>query len=166
MTAAQLGLFADTRLVDGLTCIRDAVPQAMEIVIHLADWHLRAERGNGYSNGDWLYSVRREGLYYEPARGFGEHRPAHLIPWDELTGLLGDDPRRPYLIAWSQSLTAVDAWYDRARPHELWPKPWMWHRSYIDHDHERDGWDQRIAAWRTLYAILDDAIARLDGAAV
>lgn len=30
--------------------------------------------------------------------------------------------------------------------------------SYIDHDHDRAGWAQRLQAWRCTYDILNDAI--------
>lgn len=184
MTAAQLDLFggldADTaRKVDALTCIRDAIPQAMEMVIHLAYWWPHDRRNIG-AGGGWADSIRRDGLHFERAddwwgrayaRGepFGWNRtPAHLLTWPELADLTGDDPRRPGLITWSQSLTAIDAWKDRMRPYELWPESASCNPSYIKGDHERPGWGQRIAAWRGLYALLDDAIARLDpaGAAV
>lgn len=165
MTAAQLDLFGDldadtARRVDALICIRDEIPQAMEIVIHLADWRIREDRSPGRP-GNWLYTIRRDGI---DARRCGTTLWQH-ISWAELADLVGDDPRRPGLIAWSQSLTAADAWKDRLRPHELWPEPEKWHPSCFELDHQRDGWEQRIAAWRDLYALLDDAIARLEGAA-
>lgn len=165
MTALQLDLFAsdtDTRrLVDGLTCLRDAVPDAMYVLIHLTDWRPTENRGNRYSDGGWLYAIRRDGLRFEHALGWDDRRPAHRISWAELAEQLGDDPRRAELIAWSESLTEP-AWKERMRPHELWPNPGSWHPSYITTDHEHPGWPRRIAAWRTLQAILTDAITRLD----
>jgi hypothetical protein len=164
--AVQLNLFAPAartrRLVDGLTCLRDSMPSAMYVVIHLADWRPREERGPGFS-GDWAYAIRRDGLRIEHAndwRGW-DHTPAHRITWAELAEQLAGDPRRAELIAWSASLPEP-AWQDLARPHELWPEPEKWHPHYIEGDHERPGWDQRLTAWRTLQAILSDAMARLD----
>ena len=173
MTAAlQLDLFAPNaetrRLVDGLTCIRDAVGEAMHVLIHLAYWLPEDHRGIS-ACGEWAYSIRRKGFHYEHesdwwlgayTRGepWGWDRtPAHHMTWAEIVELIGDDPRRAQLIAWSESLTEP-AWQERLRPHELWPNPGNWHPDYIRLDHERPGWDQRITAWRTLQAILTDAM--------
>jgi hypothetical protein len=175
MTAGQLDLFGQgteaRRLVDGLTCLRDAVPDAMYVVIHLGYWLPRDERNIGAS-GDWAYSIRRDGLHFEHendwwrgawSRGerYGWSRtPVHRITWAELAEEIGGDPRRADLVAWSGSLTEP-AWKERGRPHELWPDPGQWHPDYITHDHQHPGWDRRIAAWRTLQTILTDAITRL-----
>lgn len=175
----QLDLFAPAdvpadarRLVDGLTCLRDAVPEAMDVVLLLEYGRPIDERSIGAS-GEWAYSIRREGMRYEHKRTWWDEprsqgkphgwsrTPAHRITWAELADLLGGDPRRAELIAWADSLGEL-AWKERTRPHELWPNPGHWHPSYIKHDHEHPGWDRRIAAWRTLQAILTDAIARLD----
>ena len=161
-TTLQLNLFApdaDTRrLVDGLTCLRDSMPSAMYVVVHLADWRIREERGAGCS-GDWAYAIRRDGLRIERTndwRGW-DHAPAHRITWAKLAEHLGGDPRRAELIAWSESL-AEPAWQEMARPHELWPEPEKWHPHYIEGDHKHPGWRRRLAAWTTLQAILTDAM--------
>jgi hypothetical protein len=179
MTAVQLDMFRSDpetcRRVDGLTCLRDAVPDAMYMVIHLADWRPREERSIGAS-GEWAYGIRRDGLRYEHehdwwrgARSRGEpygwdRTPVHRVSWAELAEQIGDDPRRAQIRAWAQSLTGP-AWQELARPHELWPNPGQWHPDHIRIDHERSGWDQRYAAWCALRAVLTDAIARLDPAA-
>lgn len=171
----QLDLFAPSaetqRLVDGLTCLRDSVPDAMYVVLHLDYW-LRDDTRRVGASGDWAYSVRREGFRYEHeaewwsgARARGERygwdrMPAQRIAWPELAEQLAGDPRRGELIAWSAALTEP-AWQERYRPHELWPEPEKWHPHYIEDDHEHPGWDQRITAWRTLQTILTDAITRL-----
>lgn len=176
MTAIQLDLFGqDTearRLIDGLTCLRDAEPDAMYVVVHLAYW-LRDDVRRIGASGDWAYSIRRDGLRFEHeddwwrgawSRGerYGWNRtPAHRITWAELAEQIGDDPRRAELITWAQSL-AQPAWSQMARPHELWPNPGQWHPDYITGDHQHPGWDQRHTAWCTLRTILTDAITRLD----
>lgn len=180
MSATQLGLFAPAadiqRSIDALTCLREAMPEALEIVVHLAYWRPVDNREVG-ACGDWAYSLRQKGLCFERvddwwngARSRGEtwgwdRTPAGLVTWTELAEHVGGDSRRPGLVAWSRSLTVPDAWRDRARPHELWPNPGQWNPGYITSDHARPGWDQRIAAWRTLFAILDDAIDRLTAGA-
>lgn len=168
MTALQLGLFnpaldAETRrLIDGLTCLRDVVPTALECVVHLADWHPVQEGGFSLS-GDWTWTIRRKGLRFERRADWsGQSSKMRVVTWAELATHLGDDPRRPGLITWAESLTAPDRWKDLMRPHELWPQPGDWHPSYITGDHERPGWAERIAAWRTFGAICTDAIAELD----
>lgn len=162
----QLDLFAPAtetrRLVDGLTCLRDAVPEALETVIHLADWRPIEAHGIAWSS-EWAYTIRRAGLRYERRRDWdGGTARLRCITWPELGDLVADDPRRPGLIAWAESLTAPDSWKDLHRPFELWPHPDRWHPGYIEGDHQRPGWLQRIAAWRNLLAILTDAITRLD----
>jgi hypothetical protein len=164
-TAVQLDLFASDpetrRLVDGLTCLRDVVPEALEVIVHLADWHPVEQGGFGLS-GDWAYTIRRKGLRYERRSDWcGQPSRMRCITWPELAAQLGSDPRRAGLIAWSEALTEP-AWKERIRPHELWPNPGEWHPDYIRHDHERPGWPQRIAAWRTLQQICTDAIAGLE----
>ncbi|MEU4825085.1 hypothetical protein AB0H37_24705 [Actinomadura sp. NPDC023710] len=52
------------RQIDGLTCLRDSVPDAMHILLHLCYWRGHDDRGIGAS-GDWAYSIRRNGLHYE-----------------------------------------------------------------------------------------------------
>lgn len=174
MTAVQLDLFrpaTDTRrLVEGLTCLRDAVPEAMYVLLHLEYWLPRDERGVGASGG-WAYAIRRNGLHFEHtddwwrgARSRGEQwgwnrQPARHLTWVELAEQLGDDPRRADLAAWSRSLTEP-AWKQRARPYEMWPEPETWHPDYLAGDRARSGWPARVEAWLTLQAILTDAIVR------
>lgn len=170
----QLDLFGEVeashtrRLVAALTCLRDVVPDAMYVVVLLAQWKRTEDRSIGAS-GDWAYSIRNTGLRYERAgdwwagaRERGEtwgwsRTPAGLVTWPELAELIGHDPRRPAVVDWFNGLTAPDRWRDIYRPFELWPKPETWHPDYIAGDHERPGWDARSAAWRELQAILTDA---------
>jgi hypothetical protein len=167
VTALQLDLFAaDTgtrRLVDGLTALRDVVPEALEAVVNLGD-RGPDDRQVGRS-GAWWYAARRDGLHFagldEQLRGRGW--PSTLprrITWAELAEQLADDPRRAELLSWAQSLPMPN-WRELIRPFELWPDPDSWHPDYITGDHERPGWDERITAWTTLQAILTDAITRL-----
>lgn len=161
------------RLTNALICLRDAVPDALQVVVHLSMW--RDQRGIGKS-GEWAYCVRQNHFRYEAVsdwwngaldRGepFGWSRtPAHRVTWAELQTLVGDDPRRVGLIEWEQSLTVVDPWWDLTRPHELWPDPEGWHPSYIESDHRRPGWSARLKAWQDLQALLNDAITRIERA--
>lgn len=170
MTAAvavQLDLFGTDdrtrRLVDGLTCLRDVVPEALEVVVHLADWHPNDKSGVSRC-GPWWYTIRRDGLHFEglnenPRRRTWPNTLTHRVTWREFAEHLADDPRRPPIRRWARSLPEPN-WKELIRPYELWPGPWR--PDYITGDHERPGWDQRITAWRTVQAILTDAITRLD----
>ncbi|MFE9099775.1 hypothetical protein [Actinomadura geliboluensis] len=178
MTAAvQLDLLGlapqPQRLVDGLTCLRDVVPEALEAVVYLREWQTHtlavASRSLDCTSGAWWYKTSRTGLHFERV---GERDRstwplgralAHLITWSELADLVGDDPRRADLCAWSESLTEP-AWDQRIRPHELWPAPDCWHPSYIEHDHEHPGWTERLAAWTALREMCSDAITALEAA--
>lgn len=150
------------RLADGLTCLRDVVPEAMNVVLHLTDWHRTEEGGYGLS-GDWAYTVRRRGLRFERRHSGWDGRASRMrvVTWSELAGLFGDDPRRAAIVAWSQALVEP-AWQQRMRPHELWPDPGSWHPSYIENDRADPGWPERIAAWTALQAMCTDAITRLE----
>lgn len=163
----QLDLFGEVeathtrRLVEALICLRDAVPDAMYVVVHLAPWWKREDRGPRAS-GDWAYSIRNTGFRLErrdewSAGGGWSRTPVHSVTWAELAELVGNDPRRAAIVDWFGGLTEPDRWRDIDRPHELWPNPETWHPDYIEGDHERPGWDERLAAWRQLQAILTDA---------
>ncbi|NEA22656.1 hypothetical protein [Actinomadura bangladeshensis] len=151
------------RLADGLICLRDAVPEAMSVVLHLADWNPTEDGGYGMS-GDWAYTIRRRGLRFERRHDSGWSGRAsrmRCLTWAELTDILGSDPRRAEIVAWSDALVEP-AWQQRMRPHELWPDPGSWHPSYIENDHKHPGWPERIAAWTALQAMCTDAITRLE----
>lgn len=164
MTTVQLDLFGpDTetlRLVDGLRCLRDVVPEAMDVLIHLAPWQ-RVEHRELSLCGEWIYTLRLDGLRYERRDEWRGKSQMRRITWTELAEQLADDPRRPQILAWARTLPMPN-WKELIRPFELWPDSGSWHPSYITGDHERPGWDHRIAAWRALQAICTDAIARLD----
>jgi hypothetical protein len=170
MTLEQLDLFGATidarRLVDGLTCLRDVMPQAMEAAVHLANWRPYDDRSVGRSD-TWWYAIRPDGLHFEALtetcpRSSWPTKLARRVTWGEIAELVGDDPRRTGLTAWAESLTIPDAWRDLIRPFELWPHPEDWHPGHIAGDHRRPGWPERITAWRDLLEILTDAITRLD----
>lgn len=175
----QLDLFGEIetaetrRYVDALTCLRDAVPEALQAVVELSWWRERDKR-NPAAAGEWAYIVCRAGLRHEreddwwrgaQLRGeqFGWNRtPADLTTWDELAGLVGDDPRRGAVVAWAESLTEP-RWRDLTRPKQLWPQPEQWHPDHIANELKRPGWAERFDAWRTTLRILDDAITALAG---
>lgn len=166
MTAVQLDLFgevltAETGLrVDAMTCLRDAVPGALRTVLGDLVFH-RGEVAAGMS-GAWAYAVRQDGFYFEGVDTWGGWyaRPRYMITWAELDALVGADPRLAEVEAWAAQQREPGLWRNLSRPYELWPDPDDWHPSYITGDHERPGWDERIAAWRTVLTILDDAISR------
>lgn len=143
---------------EALICLRDVVPDALRVVVELSWWKEQDERNPGKS-GDWAYLVCRTGFYFERTDTWGgwESRPRNLLTWEGLKRLVGNDPRRPGVVAWARSLTAIDRWKDIYRPFELWPQPEGWHPSYLEHDRERAGYEQRMQAWGTLQAILTEA---------
>ncbi|WP_141576068.1 hypothetical protein [Actinomadura sp. WMMA1423] len=175
---APVGLFDPgpdvRRQVDALTCLRDSVPEAMNVVVHLDDWRDREDRGIGAS-GDWAYSLRRDGFHYEHtdewwkgARSRGERygwdrTPAHLVTWDELRAHLGDHPARASVLAWVAALP-TPSWNEMTRPYELWPNPGEWHPGYITRDRERPTWPERSAAWTALQTMCTEAIVALESA--
>lgn len=160
------------RQIGGLTCLRDSVPEAMNVVVHLGDWRDREDRGVGAS-GDWAYSIRRDGLHCERteewwtgARRRGERygwdrTPSDLVTWDELRALLGGHPARADVLAWAAALP-TPSWNEMTRPYELWPNPHEWNPGYITLDHERATWPERIAAWTAVQAMFTDAITVLE----
>ncbi len=156
---------ANQQTVDALTCIRDVMPEALEIVWRLEYWKLRDEKGSRAS-GPWAYQTTIAGVRFQsrvekPAAGFWETWPANLVTWDQLRTLIGNDPRRAEISAWAESLTTPDRWKDWYRPYELWHEADGWHPSYIENDHARAGWAERLHAWQTTQQILTDAIKAL-----
>lgn len=153
---------------DALLCLRDAVPEALQVVVDLEYWRPTDTR-DPRAGGDWAYCVCRAGLRFEAAadwwsaaRSRGEtwgwsRTPAHLVTWAELTELIGQDPRRSEVAAWVDSLP-VPRWRLLLRPHELWPNPDQWHVSYLCRDHIDDRWPGRRRAWQLVLDLLTDAI--------
>ncbi|WP_027946575.1 hypothetical protein [Amycolatopsis taiwanensis] len=154
--------------VDVLTCLRDAMPDALQIIVELRRWQ-REDTHAPHANGDWAYCVSHAGLRYEAAsewwagaRERGEtwgwsRTPANLITWDELAALVGDDPRRAEITAWVETLPEP-RWRKLMRPHELWPQPKGWHIGYFCRDHVDTHWTGRRRAWRLVLDLLTDAI--------
>lgn len=175
----QLDLFGDIvsaeqrRHIDALTCLRDSVPEALEVVATLRygrDTDTRAPR----ASGAWAYCVCRAGLRFEAAADWwlGAHdrgetwgwdrTPAHLVTWDELTELIGQDPRRAEVSAWAESLP-FPRWRMLTRPHELWPEAERWNTRYFCDDHVHKQWTGRRQAWQLVLDMLGDAIGRGHG---
>ncbi|GAA2238788.1 hypothetical protein GCM10010401_08840 [Rarobacter faecitabidus] len=150
-------------------CLRDSIPEALELVLYLENRSGRDSRAPR-SSGNWAYAVGDAGLRHEswehwarPTDGgkSGWNRtPKNLTTWAQLRDVLGDDPRRNDLTEWADSLPEPK-WKDLYRPHELWPHPETWHPSYIEGDRSRPGWAQRITAWRTCQVMLSDAMEAL-----
>lgn len=170
--AAQLDLFglsAEQQFrVDALTCLRDAVPQALEVVAVLRRQEPSDSR-SPHASGSWAYCVSRAGFRFETRREWGreahargdkygwDRTPANLIAWSELAVLIGHDPRRAEISAWIESLP-LPRWRTLMRPHELWPDPDSWHIGYFCHDHVDKHWTARRHAWRLVLDLLNDAI--------
>lgn len=173
MTVDQLELFGAgvatstrPRQVDALTCLRDAVPEALQVVVELRNWHTDSRAR--CRSGDWAYCVSDAGLRFEhvtdqhvDTEGWNP-TPAHLLPWGELTALIGDDPRRTDITAWVESLPEP-RWRQLHRPHELWPDPGDWHTGYLCRDHLDPHWPGRRHAWQLVLDLLTDAIRDTTG---
>ncbi len=157
----------EARLADAFRCLKEVVPEALEIVVRLAPWRAVSHR-RPRSSGCWAYTVCHDGIRYEHvdewwtnarARGesFGWDRtPAKLVTWEELRTHLQDAPARAKVCAWAEGLPASES-SQLSRPYELWPGPANWHPSYVQSDRQRPGWEQRMAAWQLVMAILTAA---------
>lgn len=166
-TAYQLDLFgalppALQRQRDTLVCLRDAMPHTLEIVANLDRAQPIDNRSTGYGGG-WAYSTVTTGLRVEPAQGWFSRQPKHLVPWTELAGLIGNDPRRTEIAAWANSLP-LPRWKLLIRPYELWPNPHRWHPGYLCRDHLHTQWPTRRRTWQLVIDLLNDALARVDTA--
>lgn len=180
----QLDLFGDVvaaerqdqavdlqRQIDGLTCLRDVVPQALQIVAELSCIR-RGDSRSPSAAGAWAWCVARAGLRFEPAAewwtGARERRepwgwartPACLLTWNELTALLGTDPRRAAIAIWAR-LLPEPRWQLLVRPHELGPDPDSWSLSYLCGDHLHPQWTARRTAWKLVLDLLTDTITTL-----
>lgn len=169
------------RIRGGLHALRDDIPDAMHVLVHLQPWRAREDRSIGLSGLDdgsprTAYSIRNAGLYYEDGATWGGwgSRPANLVTWDELRALLADDPRRAALTAWYDAVPQLQewvgsdgrreyrgSWRDHTRPYELDRSPRAWDPAYIEADHAAPGWPARLTAWTTLQAILTDTAGRI-----
>lgn len=159
------------RRINGLTCLRDAVPEALQLVTELR-YTRREDSRSPRVAGGWAWCVSKAGLRVEPtaewwtgARERGEpwgwdRTPAQLLTWDELSGLLGADPRRAEITAWAQSLPDP-RWRLLRRPFELDPEPDGWHLQYFCRDHLHPRWSGRRHAWQLVLDLLTDAITDL-----
>ncbi|AEA27895.1 hypothetical protein Psed_5768 [Pseudonocardia dioxanivorans CB1190] len=162
---AQLELFGTQPAaahVDALVCLRDAMSDALEVIVELRNPRPTDSR-SPRAAGDWAFCVSNAGLRYQRATewwGWGawDRAPRHLLTWDDLSRLVGDDPRRAEVAAWVESLP-MPRWQWLSRPHELGPDPAGWHPSYFCRDHVDDQWPARLRAWRLVLELLDDAIA-------
>lgn len=177
MTTLQLDLFGavltaeQQHRVDALTCLRDAVPEALQIVVELRRWQ-RQDSRDPHKAGNWAYCTSHAGLRYEAVSEWGagayargerlgwSRTPAHLMPWDELAGLIGQDPRRAEIAAWVESVPEP-RWRTLGRPHELWPDPGGCHVGYFCRDHVDANWTGRRRAWQLVLDLLTDAITRV-----
>lgn len=165
-SAIQLDLFGEIvsakqrRVVDTLTCLRDTLPEALDVIAELRYTGPRLESSGSRADGPWNYAVCSAGVRVQPRdqmRGF-HTQPRNLVPWHELRDLVGDDPRRAEITAWRDSLPELGRWRLTYRPHELWSDPKGWHVSNFCHDHVHEQWSARRRAWHLLQDLLTDTI--------
>lgn len=150
---------------DALECLHQAVPDALEVLVHL-DYRRPRDTLTPSANKTWAYIVCKAGLRYERAadwwaRTGWDGQPANLATWAELRAWLGGHPDTPAVAAWAGTQTEPDSWRELQRPHELWENPQGWHPSSICRDHIHPDWPNRINAWRTALRIIAE---RRDGA--
>lgn len=140
------------RFATVLTCMRDAMPDAMRFIIDL--W-APPDRTWGTS-GEWAYRWTSSAVTAKVRKASAEE---HSITWNEFAELVGDHPDRQAILDWEQSpAMPKPKWKQLYRPHELWPLGGEWHPNYIETDHAEDGWGERLESWETLLSILTDAI--------
>lgn len=90
-------------------------------------------------------------------------RDTAYMSWDELAGLVENHPARPGVVDFyrsvprEKSIAFAQHTFALTRPHELSTEPAP-HQSWIDDDHNRPGWNDRLEAWRTTITILNDAL--------
>ncbi|GAB4590144.1 hypothetical protein [Nocardia sp. IFM 10818] len=170
----QLDLFGEVlaseqrRFTEGLTCLRDAVPDTL-LALAVLRFHRRVDTRAPHASGDWAYCLCRAGLRFERAgewwsgaRARGEvwgwnRTPAHLLTWDELTALVEHDPRRADLVAWATSLPDPHRRLLH-RPYALWPNPDHWHPDYLRGEERHPLWAERRHAWQLALDMLTTAI--------
>lgn len=168
----QLDLFGlsaeQQRRVDALTCLRDSVPTALEVVVDLryTDPH---DTRSPCATGNWAYCVSKAGVRFETThewwyeahargeRSGWDRTPANLLRWDELAALVGDDPRRAEVAGWVGTL-AEPRWKLLRRPFELEPDGDGFHIRYFCRDHVDPHWTQRRRCWQLVRDLLNDAI--------
>lgn len=140
------------RFAEVMTCMRDAMPEAMRFMIDL--W-APPDKTWGMSGG-WSYRWSATSVIAKSRRPGSEEQS---ITWDEFAALVEHHPRRKSILEWDRSLKAPDKWRDLTRPHEMWPYGFDAHPSTINSERQRPGWPERITAWRSLRVILTDALA-------
>lgn len=151
--------------IDALTCLRDVVPEALEIVVQLANPRQHDDRMPS-ACGDWAWCVSDRGLWTQRAEEWWQQdnawgkRPKHLLPWADLAELIEADPRRAEVTAWAGTLT-FPCWRELSRPKEIGARPGEWHISYLCRDHVDDAWPGRRRAWQLVLDILSERIDRL-----
>lgn len=139
------------RFAEVLTCMRDAMSDAMRLMVDLwappdRTWSMSGEWAWKWSATTITVKVRKAGM------------EELSITWGEFADLFRDHPRRASILEWESTLTAPDKWRDLTRPVEMSPYGFDAHPSSIDADRQRNGWAERITAWRSLRVILTDAL--------
>lgn len=148
------------RVRDALVCLAEAPYDSLMVILGTREPDTGEIKAS--ASGDWAYRKTRHAFHYELTDTWGGWyaRPRNAITWDELDQAIADDPRVDEIRGWSESLTAVDAWRDRMRPHRLTTSADQWHPHYPEEDEARPGWPARLHAWESTIALLRDAAAR------
>jgi hypothetical protein len=154
---------------DALLCLRDAIPEALQLVVELRNPD-RVDHRSPRASGDWAYCTPNAGLRVEdrsvwwagaPGQPRGWDRiPAGLVTWDQLAALIGDDPRRTEVSAWAATVPDP-RWRVLQRPFELWPDAGGWNLRYFCRDHVNQHWAGRRRAWQLVLELLGDAADRI-----
>lgn len=85
------------------------------------------------------------------------------MSWYELAEMVEEHPARHSVVGFyrrvprEKSIAFAQHTFALTRPHELSTEPAP-HQSWIDDDHQRPGWNDRLEAWRTTITILNDAL--------
>lgn len=142
-----------------LTALRDHMRHSVQFVAALGpDWQLNYST-DGVSN-------RTLGKWGTQGISVSTKRQHAYMSWDELAELVEHHPDRPRVVEFytsvphEKSIDFAQHSFALIRPIELSPDRAP-HQSWIDDEHDRPGWDDRLEIWKTAIAILNDALKEL-----
>lgn len=142
-----------------LVALRDHMSNSLQFVAALGpDWQLDYSHDGITDNTHCEWT--RHGLRASAGTGTA------YMSWDELAELVENHPARPGVVDFyrsvprEKSIAFAQHTFALTRPHELSTEPAP-HQSWIDDDHNRPGWNDRLEAWRTTITILNDALNKV-----
>lgn len=147
-----------------LTALRDQMRHSLQFVAALGpDWQPRYSTSENTGRpGERIHSAwDQKGLSVS-----GAGQTSHMT-WDELAELIEDHPDRPAVVKFYTSVPDEKSQrfaqhsFACYRPFELMPEGAP-HQSWIDSEHARPAWDDRIKTWNTTVKILNDALKEVD----